>query len=234
MLTAFPVGVALSSSNRYESWSQRTSHSPTDTRTTVPAPDPGPPRSRTVAPQQTLTPTTPPSIMRAGPGTFRTAHAEKATTRLASLTYTVEVEHGLPFNLKETARTIKEILGDNRGWGGAKGLTFRQVSNSGDARVLLASPATTDALCAPLKTSGQVSCRNGALVVLNAQRWATATDDYADDIGSYRIYLVNHEVGHFLGESHQECPGPDRPAPVMQQQTYGLEGCRRNVWPQSG
>lgn len=144
-----------------------------------------------------------------------------------SLTYTVEVEHGLPYNVQETALSIRRILNDRRGWGGA----FRQVSWDSDARILLATPATTDALCAPLQTNGEVSCRNGPLVVLNARRWATATEDYVDDIESYRIYLVNHEVGHLLGESHQECPGPGQPAPVMQQQTYGLDGCRRNVWP---
>jgi hypothetical protein len=150
------------------------------------------------------------------------------------LTYTVEVEHGLPFDVQESAQTISGILKAGRGWSDEVGRSFRQVDAEGEARILLATPATTDALCAPLRTRGAVSCRNGSLVVLNARRWAIATNDYADDVTSYRIYLVNHEIGHLLGRSHQACPGRGRPAPVMQQQTYGLDGCRRNVWPQSG
>lgn len=235
-LTAVPVGIGLVLTGPDGDGFSSNASSHSGSQTTLPRPDAGSPSSRPVAPQQTLKPTAPPSaaIMQVGPGTFRTASAGTADSRRESLTYTIEVEHGLPFNVRETAQTINGILGDSRGWGDAKAMTFRQVAGSSDARILLASPATTDALCAPLRTSGEVSCRNGPLVVLNARRWATATEDYADDIDSYRIYLVNHEVGHLVGEAHQECPGPNQPAPVMQQQTYGLDGCRRNVWPQHG
>ena len=97
----------------------------------------------------------------------------------------------------------------------------------------IVTPGTTDRLCAPLLTRGEVSCQNGNRVVLNAKRWVLGADAYGSDLKNYRRYLVNHEVGHYLGYRHVECPGGDEPAPVMMQQTKGLDGCRKNPWPRS-
>ena len=96
---------------------------------------------------------------------------------------------------------------------------------------MLASPATTDTLCAPLHTRGEVSCRNGDVVAINAKRWTNGAEAYGGDLDSYRIYVINHEVGHALGRPHEACPGPGDLAPIMLQQTLGLDGCRANPWP---
>jgi hypothetical protein len=147
------------------------------------------------------------------------------------LTYRVEIEAELPFDGPEFAAAVHTTLGDPRGWA-ASGYAFQRVDGADfDFRVILASPALTDQLCAPLLTRGEVSCRNGNAVVLNALRWGTAIEDYAGDIASYREYMVNHEVGHRLGRGHTQCTGAGEPAPVMMQQTYGLDGCRPNAWP---
>jgi predicted Zn-dependent protease len=85
--------------------------------------------------------------------------------------------------------------------------------------------------CPGVGTGGYTSCRYGDRAVINLARWATAVPDYQGDIATYRLYVINHEVGHVLGHGHQQCPGPGQAAPVMQQQTLGLQGCVKNAWP---
>lgn len=59
-------------------------------------------------------------------------------------------------------------------------------------------------------------------------------------VKDYRTYVINHELGHVLGHDHYKGPsGPKGPlgpkaataAPIMIQQTKGLKGFSKNVWP---
>jgi hypothetical protein len=192
-------------------------------------------------PRQTVRGTTsPPPPMRTTPipvvrnnglRSFVVAAGPAAPAKRAKLVrYTVEVERGLTLVPATVAAMVDATLADKRSWGAA-GYTFRRVASGGDLRILLSTPGTTDLLCAPLDTGGEVSCRNENLVVLNAKRWVLGAASYGLDLVNYRHYLVNHEVGHFLGRGHVGCPGPGRVAPVMLQQTISLEGCRKNPWP---
>jgi ssRNA-specific RNase YbeY (16S rRNA maturation enzyme) len=97
----------------------------------------------------------------------------------------------------------------------------------------MVTPGTTDRLCAPLQTRGEVSCQTGDRVVLNAKRWQLSAKSYGTDLANYRRYLVNHEFGHYIGYGHVNCPGRGQLAPIMLQQTKGLDGCRKNPWVQS-
>ena len=162
------------------------------------------------------------------PGTLAGAGAGAG----ASTSYVVEVEGGLGIDGAEFGRDIERVLSDPRSWG-ADGRPSLQRVDAGEPqfRVTLASPRTTDRLCAPLDTNGYFSCGNGGRAVLNAARWLQGAPSYAGALPAYREYLVNHEVGHVLGHGHEPCPGQGRPAPVMLQQTKGLAGCVRNPWP---
>lgn len=148
-------------------------------------------------------------------------------------TYTIYVERGIPINKLEFGDEVYKILSDRRGWIRGGKVAFQHVSSYGGTQLVLATPATVDKLCYPLRTNGEVSCCQGTKVVVNADRWFNAVPHWLEtgDVHTYRQMLINHEFGHRIGKNHGRCPGPDQKAPVMQQQTYGLQGCRRNSWP---
>lgn len=145
----------------------------------------------------------------------------------------VSVEGGLGVDGAVFAGFVMATLNDPRSWP-HDGNTFARTDGSetdADVTVVLASPDTSAALCRPLQTFGKLSCRNGDNVVLTWYRWVNGHEDYAADPTGYRRYLVNHEMGHFLGHDHVGCPGRGETAPVMMQQTLGLKGCAPNPWP---
>lgn len=153
------------------------------------------------------------------------------------VSYRVVVEDGLtvagePVDGAQVAAIVHEVLTDPRGWEGVLGVRFGRVAEQpAELDVVLASPATVDRLCAPLRTGGWLSCYNGSATALNARRWFAGSDLFGEDLVSYRHYLIYHEVGHHLGFGHVGCPAPGAPAPVMMQQTKGLDGCTANAWP---
>lgn len=148
-------------------------------------------------------------------------------------TYVVEVEGGLGVDAAQVAAAVDRVLADPRSWtsGGRRAVQRIDDPDEADLRIALASPKTTDRLCAPLRTAGRYSCANGDRAILNARRWLTGAPAYGSQLEAYRTYLVNHEVGHVLGQRHAACPGPGEVAPVMLQQTKGLDGCAPGPWP---
>ena len=143
----------------------------------------------------------------------------------------VSVEGGLDVDGAAFATMVMTTLNDPRGWS-QEGHTFARTDGADhDVEVVLASPSTSERLCRPLVTHGTLSCRSGDQAVITLYRWVEGTEDYGDDLTGYRQYVVNHEVGHALGHGHVGCTRPGQPAPVMMQQTLGLEGCARNPWP---
>jgi hypothetical protein len=131
----------------------------------------------------------------------------------------------------EFSEFVVTTLNDPRGWPRA-GFSFVSTPR-GRYRVVLAEPAQIDALCSPLKTGGVVSCQNGPTVALNADRWRLGVAHWDAGLDEYRTYLVNHEVGHLIGQFHPapRCPKPGGRAAVMEQQSKALEGCLGNPWP---
>ncbi len=179
-----------------------------------------------------------------------------------TFTYTVEVEDGLDtatFGGDEGFATmVSETLANPKSWTHNPQFAFLRVDNDTegppDFRVSLTSPLTIREGCGydiPL----EASCYNPAYlgdqarVFINEARWVRGATSFQGDIGSYRQYVVNHEVGHAIGyRQHEPCPENGALAPIMMQQTFSTSNndgakfdpqsvpadgltCRFNPWP---
>ena len=199
-----------------------------------------PPSPSEEAPPATQAAGRPVSVPTTGTGQFAAASAVGPVRGTAGrlYRYRVTVEGGTGQDPMQVAAVVDAVLGDPRGWTANGSLRLQLVPGDApaDFTVVLASPATSEAICATggLRTGGFSSCRLPGRVVLNLARWLTAVPNYGAPLEEYRQYLVNHEVGHQLGHGHEACTGRGQPAPVMQQQTYGLKGCVANAWPYIG
>jgi hypothetical protein len=92
-------------------------------------------------------------------------------------------------------------------------------------RVSLTTPETThrpDACGFQIKFEASCYRKSLGRVLINLARWVRGAKAYGPDMTGYRQYAINHEVGHALGNQHVGCPGTDQPAPVMMQQSFGV------------
>ncbi len=102
---------------------------------------------------------------------------------------------------------------------------FREVPRGGDFTVVLSQASRLPGFSSVCSTT--YSCRVGRYVVINQDRWRPARRTSRPTLEEYRRMVVNHETGHWLGRGHAYCPGRARRlAPVMQQQSKGMQGCR--------
>jgi hypothetical protein len=152
--------------------------------------------------------------------------------------FTVELEAGVTADGAAFAAAVERTLSDPRSWGHGGQASFQRIdSGVPDFRVTLTSSLTVRTLCGydlPYETS----CYNGDLarVVINDARWERGAVAYQGNLALYRLYVINHEVGHALGNEHVQCPHNGALAPVMMQQTLGVTTagvgtCRPNPFP---
>lgn len=206
---------------------------PSSTPTAQPSPTP--------TPTPSPSPTAITSFPRTGPGTYVYADGQTAVFGTAGnlRTYHVAVETGGPVNPDDFAAMVDTTLSDPRSWIAGKNVRLQRVAANTDANflVVLVTAGTAQKLCNAVGLDifwhGEpyTSCQAGQKAVINLTRWLTAVPDYGAPLYDYQQYAVNHEVGHLLGHDHELCPGKGMPAPVMQQQTFSLQGCVANSWP---
>lgn len=179
-----------------------------------------------------------------------------------TFTYTVEVEDGIDTSSfggdEGFARMVTETLANPKSWTHDSEFAFQRVDAhdaTPDFRVSLTSPATIREGCG-YEIQLESSCYNPLYgpdaeprVFINLARWVRGAMPFQGDVGSYRQYVINHEVGHAIGyHSHEPCDETGALAPIMMQQTFSTadddasrfdpgsvqpdgKTCRFNPWP---
>ena len=207
---------------------------------------PTPSASPTVAP----TPTRPTPVLSlpgpvpsAGRGSFGYDDRQGAVLGRAGVLhrFRVAVEHGSGEDVHAFGDAVQRALAGPGSWVDGGQLRLQRVAPGSryDFTIYLATANTAGRLCRNgginIRVGGRpyTSCRVAGKVVINLDRWRTSVPHLVRarlPLDTYRLYVINHEVGHQLGHHHERCPGVGRPAPVMQQQTLFLNGCTPNPW----
>jgi hypothetical protein len=148
-------------------------------------------------------------------------------------TYTIEVEDGIdPASYAGDdafAAAVQGTLSDPaKGWTWDGKIAFQRVDANfpnPSFKVSLTTPETThrpDACGFQIKFEASCYRKSLGRVLINLARWVRGAKAYGADMTGYRQYAINHEVGHALGNQHVGCGGNDQPAPVMMQQSFGV------------
>ena len=148
------------------------------------------------------------------------------------INFSLKIESTIQLKVDCIGKLITSILNDSRGWIKVTEKEFQLVDNvESEFEFIFASPEKTDELCYPLETNGIYSCRNEDQIIINFFRWVNGAIDFGSDLETYRLYLINHEVGHILEWAHVGCPKEGALAPVMMQQSKSTMGCEPYGWP---
>jgi hypothetical protein len=145
-------------------------------------------------------------------------------------TYTVEIEEGIdlaPYGgIDSFGRLVDSTLADPRGWAATGQVSVQRVDGDADPdiRFTLGTPDTLhrpDYCGQSIKYESSCWRRGEKRVMINLARWVRGALAFGGDIGSYREYAINHEVGHAFGKGHVGCGEENGLAPVMMQQSFG-------------
>jgi hypothetical protein len=200
----------------------------------------GGPARHSAKPPATARPTASAStvpVPSSGPGTFAYASGTGPVTGTAGTVrkYRVAVENGSGQDAAAFAAFTQQTLADPRGWIKGGDVRFQQVGQKDSAQftVYLATPATSEKMCAQggIHTQRLISCRVPGKVIINLSLWLNAIPGYGAPVATYQQFTLNHEIGRELGHGDEACRAPGALAPVMQEQTLGLDGCVANAWP---
>lgn len=166
-----------------------------------------------------------------GKGTWRVLPGTTKKVGTGELfTYTIEIEDGIdlaPYGgIDSFGKLVDTTLADPRGWPSTGQVSVQRVDGGTepDIRISLSTPNTVHRpeYCGySIKYESSCWRRSEKRVMINLARWVRGALAFGGDIGSYREYAVNHEIGHAFGNGHVGCAKEGALAPVMMQQSFG-------------
>ncbi|TDV37597.1 uncharacterized protein DUF3152 [Actinophytocola oryzae] len=173
-----------------------------------------------------------PNFLQTGNGKFTVlpGTTDRVGTAGRLYTYTIEVEEGIdlaPYGgIDSFGRLVDSTLADPRGWVGTGQVSVQRVDGNAnpDIRFTLGTPDTlhrADYCGYSIKYESSCWRRSEKRVMINLARWVRGALAFGGDIGSYREYAINHEIGHAFGKGHVGCTEEGGLAPVMMQQSFG-------------
>ncbi|MGC3995130.1 MAG: DUF3152 domain-containing protein [Propionicimonas sp.] len=198
----------------------------TPTPTLTPTPTSGGTESATPAPTPS---STLPKVKASGK--FDTAGVNVAAANSSGelRRFSVRVETTTALDADKVGTQIAGVLNDPRSWAGSGNVRFALVGDPGkaDFTISIAAPATAKKSCAPEPST----CVDGGDLVIDASYWLGGQPPEYPSKSQWQAYLVNHAVGHLLGEKHEGCAKKGKAAPAMMPQEGDLDGCTPNPWP---
>jgi len=156
--------------------------------------------------------------------------------------YLVQIHQRIPEGeVQAFLQEVERILGDPRGW---PGVTFTRVTTEEDilrvpteqAFIIRLTPLGVMEKKYPEFKENQLSVANltDRTIDINHCRWTAQCPNKSQlPLEQYHEYVILHEVGHILGKPHPHPASlPSKgPAPVMMQQTLGIQHLQPNSWP---
>ncbi len=175
-----------------------------------------------------------PNVPPAGAGTWHVVPGSGAVVGKGAhlVRYQVAVEDGIDPSAyggdDAFAQAVAATLADPRSWIAAGTVSLQRVDTADqkpDFVVSLTTPNTVHRpdLCG-FDVHYEASCWRPGVhrVIINLARWVRGALAFDGDLGLYRQYAINDEVGEVFGNKEVGCATDGGLAPVMMPQTFGV------------
>jgi hypothetical protein len=170
------------------------------------------------------------ALAKSSPMKFAIVPSNNATVVRTYCTAVRGVSSGV---LPELNGKLAATYADARGWNDNGRIVFQKVTSGCQYTVWMTEAAqmtSFGSIC-----DNYWNCQIGTNVIMNYDRWVSATPSWnktGASLENYHVMMINHETGHRLGflDGHT-CPKSGGPAPIMLQQSIDLKGCKFNIWP---